>query len=1047
MNARYAVIGAVAILSLGLFLLTLLFDGPDPRGGAEKERPRAVAPRWASDAELGGDQPVLGATRDFTADYLTASGQLVRIFADEFQPLPQGRAQAVKPRAHIYLAPHRVLSVRAERGRFDAPENQPRAGDFEGEVVLTLLEAPPGQKPDFTEATSNPHLKLRVFLDSVRFDLELGQIDSDQPLRIVAPRVEFRGVGLSMTYNELRKRIERLEVLQSGHLDIDRAALLETSRESKRDAAPPSGPEPPDAAAASPHQLYAVRCEREIMIETDAGTIAADRLDLLLTLEADERQILGAGGSTSPQSPMLPLPARFAALAMAQAEPAAVPGIERVRVRWTGRMVLTPVDDPPSDAPVVEVRQGAVFATLTGQPLVIRTPQRDRITAARLHFLSSTSRVDLVGNETIPLEIESPGKGIRIASRSITFDQDDGAATLEGAGSLRSFAPLSAEGVAGGESPLPLGLAITWTKKVDLLLAAREHREREDTNSRLFLNQLAGLERAAFVGDVKVRLPDPRVELDAQELEVPLAATDGEPARLRAIGQARLNIRDPRTNQALDLQADDLSLLLAGDAGGEFIPQALIADGRVVALDEQNTRLTANHLEVSFAPEAADEPAPEPVADLGAPDPQPARISDVPATGADRAPAEADWRSSRTRIANVVAEGEVRVEMPSQSISVAAHRLRAEPDKDLITLDGQSELAQVLHPDGRLSSMRIILQPEAQVIEAPGAGQSTFTTRTGEEANAGTLTVYWSRHMRFDQPAGMATFRGDVRTEALSGRDESHLTTTELDIAFSPRAMESSRPASTSGSADGGRVVDAVRAVRTIEARGEKTLFASQTWVDQPGGRLATRFRLGGSVLRFNQAEERLYVDGAGWMQIEDYRPAPADGEMNAVLPQVSFSGRGATLFEWTRGMTVDAAHNDVSMSGNVVMLHRPAEEADVMQLSADNLAADMQQTGGLDIWLRKNPPTPKLIAVRAGGADEVDRVRLISGTREVRTDKLTFLGADQSVLLESNPGRYTYIIDADRPTSYPAQAIRWDLRDKKITVLNPGAVRSAVGP
>jgi len=133
-------------------------------------------------------------------------------------------------------------------------------------------------------------------------------------------------------------------------------------------------------------------------------------------------------------------------------------------------------------------------------------------------------------------------------------------------------------------------------------------------------------------------------------------------------------------------------------------------------------------------------------------------------------------------------------------------------------------------------------------------------------------------------------------------------------------------------------------------------------------------------------------------------------------------------------------------MFGRVEMLHRPLAKADVMQLNCEQLVADLEATGGLDIWLRKNPPKPRVIAVRATSNDQINRVRLISGSRQVLTDSLTYLGTEQAVILQAKPGRYTYIIDANQPTSYPAETIRWDLIHKKIQVSNQGPVRSTIG-
>ena len=135
-----------------------------------------------------------------------------------------------------------VLS--APKAQFTMPGNHPRDGLFLGSekepVVFTLYECAAGQTPDLT---SLKDVRLKVYFDQeARFDLELDEVRSAGPVQLTGPNMDFRGIGLQLTWNRLDQRMEQL--------DITRGRVLRYQPEEKTDAvARVEKPKPKHAAA------------------------------------------------------------------------------------------------------------------------------------------------------------------------------------------------------------------------------------------------------------------------------------------------------------------------------------------------------------------------------------------------------------------------------------------------------------------------------------------------------------------------------------------------------------------------------------------------------------------------------------------------------------------------------------------------------------------------------------------------------------------------------------------------------------------------------
>ena len=221
MFKRFVLVFFATALAVMLLFMTMLYDP------AESNRTNR------SDVELDsgsgwtlGDKPQKGppavlrpgqGTGDVIFVKENRAGQLTVFFGDKVRALPQGMLQIASPRIRIHLRRNeRVVQISADEGTVVAPDNQLRSGDLQGAVVITLFECAAGQELDYSR--TSPHIRLRMTMPEVQFDLELGQVESSGLVHLTMGGNDFRGRGLKLKYDEVNRRIERLQIARGEKL-------------------------------------------------------------------------------------------------------------------------------------------------------------------------------------------------------------------------------------------------------------------------------------------------------------------------------------------------------------------------------------------------------------------------------------------------------------------------------------------------------------------------------------------------------------------------------------------------------------------------------------------------------------------------------------------------------------------------------------------------------------------------------------------------------------------------------------------------------------
>ncbi|MEX0775294.1 MAG: hypothetical protein WD042_06215 [Phycisphaeraceae bacterium] len=1074
-------LAAVAVALIAL-LVTLWLKPED--GGAQRDpmtiEAGQIPPPLTDDAirRAEGD-PSPRSIHDYVVETKTKKGALIQIFGKTYRPLPNAQSEVTLPIARIFLSATRVIEIRADEGSFYAPGNTPRTGTLVGHVVISFFDAPPGKAVNLHPQQGD--LQMRLFMKEARFDLELGQIDcdEDQPVYVTAPRFDFRGKGLTMTYNELRKRIDHLEVFTGEALRIQGSVAAGSGGTGAAGApgvdraGPPGAEATPQAVKPSTQPAeeekqplwYRARFLDDVKVANPDMTITGDLLWVQFSLEGRQDQGQqnrgqtpgsgsGAGAAGAPGAPGAGDPGAdaSAATSVVQQSAATAPLHETpperslmtqtpddTLITWTGRMIVQPEPEP---SPELADASDALLA-VEGRRVEVVTSRQEHIEAVQVQYLLSRDEARVLGDDKRSVTFDSPQLGIMKSPRMV-IDQSTGRGVVYGPGILRG----AAEGVRSQEkgdgsnrlagdaqrpaqtsdAGLPPDMVIFWNDRLDLAFASRSAQHGQDGASRI-----GPLEKATFREHVRVTQRQMDLEADTLTLAMskpaakapaaaaaPDADAAAEPSRpaiesILAQGNARIVTKDAQAQPSTTVQGDWLTILMKRNEAGRSEPDRFVARGHVKT-QGQGRQLSADALDAALETAGSDPAAPAQAAGAG-----------------------------QLRIKGMTATGDVHISVDQPQTTMTGDTAMIDAVEDVLVLTSQraQQPARLVQPQGELVGGHIVLRQRDKTVDVKGPGTFTYVEKSDDPNTPPTTTVVtWKESMHLDNKQGFAHFKGEAVADSKGKLDTGRLSGQTIDMGF--ETAGESPPASAAQQAPGGRV-------KTVMAS-QNAQFQSETWQDQPGGKLATRLTIKGPRITFTRDDQKVVVPGPkGSMLFEDYRVAEQEsrrtGEQEAergtrnAAPAASFvGGRGQTLFTWDGQLTFDIRPNDMVIQKNVGMIHRPAGSKEVNQLASDRLVADLESTGGLAVWLSGSAPTPKLTKVNADG-----HVVVTTSDRVIHTDHLSFFNKEQTVLLKADDGKLTEVEEKGQAQPYTAKAIKWDLVRNRLEVIEPGPTRVPV--
>lgn len=944
-------------------------------------------------------------------------------FYKSLTPQEQGVFEIVKPQARFYVAPWRVIHMQSDEGRFVAPDNHPLSGEFRKNIVVTVFECEQNETIDLS--TNSPHRLLEFHItDSAQFDTVQGEIRSDSDVELITPvtqQVTFKGKGMRLVYNELNRRIEYMEITHGKSLRYDPNARGIVPDDKAEDQKPATAKKPDPKKSSPLVQYYRVTFENQVKVVSGSRTINAEHLVVFFTMDRTDADDEPKKLPAPPAVGMRPALGRALGAAILSAAgqvstqplihvPADAPGgnstkipekkqEDPVTLTWSGKMVMVPVEIRPQR--MAEGRD--TYLRFEGEPVTVGLGGPDeRLVCRSLDYLQSTQRVGIDGSEAYPLRITSPRMGT-LSATSMQIEMATGVGRLDGAGWIRSPEPPEA---ADAKQPtsLPAGFRIAWSDHVDLELAGRKDPTR--------------LKKATFHGDVQAN--DQQFKLKSKRLATEFVeAKPGDSSQqlsaIEASGDVRVAVQDGT------IEAAELRIMTEPEADGRLAPARLTARGDVVIVDPQQ-QIAAQVLDVTLARR-----------------PAPNAFKPAASKPADKQDPSMQDRFSR-QIEHVTAMEEVRLTLRGGTL-VRGDKLVADAVTQKATLFGSpvsitrgGDAKKNQPPQTELHVLHLNIEKNGRIAFADGAGKFIYTEpddldAQGRIARRGQrVKVAWTRQMRFVDDANTIHVIGDVEAEAeesptqINKLSAGHITLELINTAAAK--LESPKKKDT-----GGSQFDQ-RQLQHLTARDEVVVLSTR-WQDPERKNVATRFRLAGPMLDFEDLRKIVTITGAGTMLIEDYRPDPKKQRQDLAAAPVS--GRGVTAFSWSQSLSLNETAKSMTIQGQVLMRHRPPDSQSVLELQAAKLVADMKELQDVKP-IRMPVEHMDIDHIEASGG-----VLVRDAMRVVSCDNLYFDGDKQTVILTAAPDRWVTVTRLDQAKPLRAKRIEWNLKTDRIEILDAG--------
>jgi lipopolysaccharide export system protein LptA len=941
------------------------------------------------------------------------------IEADRLDPVGNGERLLTNPRAWLYMDNNRAVRVTADRARLLMPVNEtPESGTLEGSVRVRVYESDtPGTPP---ADTAEPILTA-TFDDPVRFERRYMRLSSAGAFTIDSEQVRFSGEEMTVMLNEVRRRLESLDVARNGRMEIsianpadsdapadepqpDPQTVTDAAPASTDPAAPLPTPTPPKI------DLYHTVLTTAVNATLGDTQVDADRLELFTRLTDNTlpptaiARVAFAGlrdpateaptdepdaqptdpGSIMPSPDDGPAPSTNPDPGTTTTSPdpfpaAPTPAPDRLVLTWTGPMSIRPIDaatETPlplaaDDAALLlhadpgnAVRLADAAAGITAQSASLAY----YATRAHLHLDPRDPTADTPTPDPVEITLENTGAARLAALRA---DLLTGRIDLPGPGTVASD-----------------DARIEWTESAAITLFKTDD------------DRLTSLLRTAdFTGAV-----------DASQSNARIAA--------RALNTEFTRTPDNR-----------VALTTATITRGSISAEAPLSAANSPPAPPRS--LAADTVRVDFNP--------------ASPDPDPTRVE---ATGAVRAAADGATLTADHAVAHLMRDARNQVAVRTADAAGAVRYAAADDTSaqgDTLAVNAQAETVRITGPDSMIaqgdSTVRgptINLDARARRMTVEGAGRFEHTLRDAEGLPAGRVLARWADSMRFDDALGRLNALGDVSvisTPDAYTRDT--LSAQRIEVEITPQPIRDS----VGGRGTRTRELHTARAFGDSAADSYRPATAETRRYDpNDPERVTGLLYLEGDQITADNRAATLRVPGAGTLLVMDRRDenAQPDAQPQDQQPAPNTPntlGPGLTRFTWRGAFDLDRASGVAIMDDQVLVRHKTITPAgspnasQIAELSTDTLTATFAETDGAD-----NPFTLRT-------ADAQGSVRFLANDKQLSADAARFEADTNTLHALALPGRLVELREPNRPAPLSARAIQWDLARDRIEINRPSPV------
>jgi hypothetical protein len=249
-------VSSLAVLII-LFMVYSLLVGAPASGRVERPAMEQVPPQEPTTTQpfqVGGALEVPGGGKIVYKQYDEHTGRPRSMLSlQDWQPVPgaKNEIRVTGPELAPLLPSGMIATISADEGqitvdRMEQSQMKPKLGWLAGNVRIIVDRA---TSLDRTARTERPEDLITVSVDRLEFDLEIGELKTDDRIVVKSDDFELIGTGLHLIWNQASNRIETLTLAQGEELVLYAAAGL-FGMKAEKDAAEEAATEPATAPAA-----------------------------------------------------------------------------------------------------------------------------------------------------------------------------------------------------------------------------------------------------------------------------------------------------------------------------------------------------------------------------------------------------------------------------------------------------------------------------------------------------------------------------------------------------------------------------------------------------------------------------------------------------------------------------------------------------------------------------------------------------------------------------------------------------------------------------
>lgn len=609
-NLLVLVLSCVAVF--GLFWGYVSFvKMPDPVKSTGDDRNALPSPSKAGEGEVvriqtgpGGTLPPGGST-GFTM-YDPKTGRATDHFrCKEWRKVPNSlnQVEVVEPFLSIQMPSGIVANISASRGtittdRIEGSRFQPKQGFLIGDVRIVLDR---GGGPDEPPSDERPDDLITITTNRVDFDMDLGEMRTEEKLSVGSTDMEVVGRGFHMIWNQADNRLESLTIAHGDSLamrvssdlfgsiaDEDVSAETKPGRKTAEKTTstkpgrsgttqPTSAPTDTSPSRQRRSNSYDCLVSENVRVshfrgDKLLGGLDADELRLLFDLGGNAGQLFGARRTTSRPTDKT----------------------DRLEVHWSGPLTLG-----PAPTPATAVRRRHVEAS--GREVLVRLPQGD-VRCSKLVYHDETQQLWLYPLPGAGLDLKLSDR-LAVRAASLFVDRKSDLVKLIGPVEMRSMPR------PGGTATRPSQGAVSIKSDLWAELHLEPDKKGATTQStELFAT--GALKSAVFAGDVVVQMGARR--LFASRLDATF-----KPVTREKGGEKKANRPDDDPDLRLDtvvasgevrmaagtqsLTCSEMKVWFGLDKKGDPTPRIAHAEGQVELRDrERDVSASGQRIEASF---------------------------------------------------------------------------------------------------------------------------------------------------------------------------------------------------------------------------------------------------------------------------------------------------------------------------------------------------------------------------------------------------------------------------------------------------------------